>query len=239
MIGVVINVAGILIGGIAGLLRKKPFSVTVESWGKIVLGVLMVFCGLRLTVINLGGSLGQILKQLAIMILSMILGRLLGRLLRLQKMSNRIGEKAKQAITAAGSQTPRASEGFKTCCALFCAAPLGIVGSVVDGLSGYFYPLALKGLIDGLGTMGLVKVFGWGAILSALPVLAFQGTIALLCAKVLGPYLQAYALIPSVNAVSGMLIFTVALVILQIKRIEMADYIPSLAIAPLITALWR
>ena len=82
-------------------------------------------------------------------------------------------------------------------------------------------------------------------MLAALPVLAFQGTITLLCSQLLGPFLQTHgahgpnSLIDSVNAVGGLLVFSVALVILGLKKIELADYLPSLVFAPLITWLWR
>ena len=112
-----------------------------------------------------------------------------------------------------------APHGFKTCAALFCAAPLAILGSVQDGLSGYYYPLAVKAVMDGLATMGFVRLFGWGVTLAALPVLAFQGTITLACSQFLKPGLETRGLLDPVNAVGGLLVFCVALVILELKRI--------------------
>src|SRR5262245_23574775 len=142
MIGTILNVAGILIGGIIGLTRSKPLSPAVQSFFKVTLGALAVFYGLRLTWISLSGSFLHVLKQLFIAILAMMLGKLAGRLLRLQKLSNHLGEVARERISAARPGEPRRfSEGFKTCAALFCAAPLAILGAVHDGLSGYFYPL--------------------------------------------------------------------------------------------------
>jgi uncharacterized membrane protein YqgA involved in biofilm formation len=41
-------------------------------------------------------------------------------------------------------------------------------------------------------------------------------------------------LINPINAVGGLLVFSVALVMLGLKRIELADYLPSLVIAPLL-----
>jgi len=42
----------------------------------------------------------------------------------------------------------------------------------------------------------------------------------------------------AVNATGGLLIFSVALVILQLKKIALADYLPSLVYAALIKWLW-
>jgi uncharacterized protein len=238
MIGTVLNVAGILIGGIVGLARRKPLSPAHESFFKVGLGVFTVFYGLRLTWMSLNGSFVQILKQLLIAVLALMLGKLTGRLLRLQKVSNHLGREARERIAALKPDAPgRLSDGFKTCAALYCAAPLAILGSVQDGLSGYYYPLAVKAVMDGLGTLGFTLLFGWGVVLAALPVLAFQGTITLTCMHLLKPFLETHGLVDSVNAVGGLLVFCVALIIFELKKIELADYLPSLIFAPLITWL--
>lgn len=238
MLGTILNVLGILVGGATGLVRRQPLSPGRESFFKVALGVFSVYYGLRLTWLSLNGSLGQILKQLLIALVSLSLGKLAGRLLHLQRFSNYLGRTARERIARAKPGAPmQASEGFKTCAALFCAAPLGILGSVQDGLSGYFYPLIVKGVMDGLATMGFVRFFGWGALLSALPVLALQGTLTLACLQYLKPFLETHGvgLLDSVNAVGGLLVFSVALVILELKKLELADYLPSLVFAPLLT----
>jgi len=243
MIGTIVNVAGILVGGVFGLARKKPLSAQTESFFKVGVAAFTVFYGLRLTWISLSGPFLHAMKQLLIAVLAMMLGKLIGHLLRLQKLSNHLGGIARDHIShVLPNSSTRMSAGFKSCTALFCAAPLGILGAVQDGLSGYFYPLAIKGVMEALATLGFISLFGWGVMLAALPVLAFQGTITLLCAQFLKPYLETHGpggLIDSINATGGLLVFSVALVILGVRRIELADYLPSLAIAPLITCLWR
>jgi len=67
-----------------------------------------------------------------------------------------------------------------------------------------------------------------------LPVLAVQGTITL-AARLLEPFLAAHGLIDSVDGVGGLLVFSVALVMLGLKRIALTDYLPSLLFAPLMT----
>lgn len=242
MLGTILNVAGILVGGAAGLLRRKPLSPTRESFFKVGLGAFAVYYGLRLTWLSLNGPPGRILKQLLVALIAMSLGKLAGQLLRLQHLSNALGRNARERITAATPADPnRASEGFKACAALFCAAPLGILGSLQDGLSGYAYPLGVKAVMDGLATLGFVSLFGWGAMLAALPVLAWQGTLTLVSAQYLKPFLEAHGLglLDSINAVGGLLVFSVALVILELKRLELADYLPSLVLAPVLTWVVR
>jgi uncharacterized membrane protein YqgA involved in biofilm formation len=240
MLGTILNVSGILAGGIAGLARRKPLAPATEAYARIVLAAFTAFYGLRLMWLSISGSWPQIFKQLLIVVVALMLGRLTGRLLRFQKLSNHLGRQARERLAAVRLSASRPpGEGFKTCAALFCAAPLGILGAIQEGLTTppYFYPLAVKAVIDGLATMGFVSVFGWGVLLAVVPVLAFQGTLTFVGERFVGPLLSA-PMVDSANAVGGLLVSAVALVMLGLKRIEMADYLPSLVFAPLLTRLF-
>jgi uncharacterized membrane protein YqgA involved in biofilm formation len=240
MLGTLVNVGGIVAGGLAGLLWRKALTPGLEARLKIILSAFTVFFGLRLTWTSFSGSFWQLARQFLILLFALSLGKIIGHLLGFQAFSNRLGRRAREYISAARPGAPRlAGDGFKTCAILFCAAPLGMLGSIQDGLAQYFYPLTVKAVIDGLACYGFVSIFGWGCLLSALPVLAFQGTLTLACARLLGPVLTAHGLVHSVNAVGGLLVFSVALVMLGLKRIELADYLPSLVIAPLLTWAWH
>ncbi len=108
MIGTALNVAGIVVGGIVGLVRPKPLPPARESFLKVGLGAFTVFYGLRLVWLSLNGSLGQIVKQLLIAVLALMLGKLAGRMLRLQSMSNHIGREARAALQRL-NRAPRAN----------------------------------------------------------------------------------------------------------------------------------
>lgn len=241
MLGTILNVAAIVAGGLAGLIVKKQPSAATQSFLKAVLGAFTVFFGLRLVVLSVGGSSGHVLKQLGIVLLSLSLGNLLGKLLHLQKASNRIGQLTRERMATATPENPqRFNDGFVVCSLLFCAAPLGILGAIHNGLlPDYFYPLAIKAVMDGLAAMSFAMMFGWGVILSVVPVLVFQGTITLVCAHSLAPFLQARGLADSVNATGGLLIFCVALLIFEVRKVPVTDYLPSLIFAPLLTWLLR
>jgi uncharacterized protein len=173
-------------------------------------------------------------------VLAVTVGSLLGRLLGLQKFSNRLGRYAGKIIAAGQSGAPRkVGDGFNASAVLFCAAPLGLVGAVADGLSGYYYLLAVKAIMDGLATLGFVKNFGWPTALSAFPVLLFLGAITLACQFLAKPLLVSHDLINSVNAVAGLIACTVALVIFEVRRVELANYLPALAVAPFLAWLFN
>ncbi len=242
MIGTILNAAGILIGGILGLTLRRPLTAPTPDALKGARGVLVIFVGLKTTWTSLGGGLGPVTKQLIIVILALTLGRLTGRLLRLQKSLNSLGQYARDRFAKAGSEkTQRWSEGFITCTILFCVGPMAILGSIQDGLAGKWQTLGVKAVMDGLATMAFVGTFGWGAILAVVPVVAYQGTISL-AAKTLAPFFEDPAnapLLAALNATGGLLVFCIALIILELKKIELADYLPSLAWAPFIAWVWR
>ena len=64
-----------------------------------------------------------------------------------------------------------------------------------------------------------------------------EATITLLAAQ-LQPFLRQQELLDSVNATGGLLVFSLALVILEIKKVELADYLPSLVLAPMLI-MWN
>lgn len=240
MVGTWINVAGIVLGSICGLLWRNSISTSNQLLIKVLLGALLALSGLRLAWVGLsaGGSFGSVLKHLLLAVVALAVGRLTGRLMHLQKGSNWLGQYARRKMTELTPEHPhRFSDGFTVCTLLFCAAPLGIVGALSDGLDGYFFPLALKGVMDGLGAMSFVAMFGAGVVLSSVPLLLFQGLITLAAARYLLPLLEQHNLLHPVQATAGLLIFCVSIVVFEIKKIEVTDYLPSLAVAPLI-AFW-
>jgi len=240
MAGAFINSAGIVLGGVLALVLKKPVSETSQTRVKILLAAFTVWFGLGLTVSGLNGSAGQRLKQLAIVLLAMALGKIAGRILRLQSLSNAAGRFATRKMSAAAK--PEFNDGFRVAAALFCAAPLAVLGSVAEGLDpgGYSKVLCVKAVMDGMAAMAFSRTFGWGVMVSAIPVLAWEGAI-IRCVAMQEHWLRLHAepLIDSINATDGLLVFSVALIILQIKKVAVAEYLPSLALAPLLTRwLW-
>lgn len=238
MTGTIINTAAILLGGLLGLAWRHGFSRRTQEFVKFGLGTFAVFAGVRLTWLSLNGPCLGIVKQLALIVLALMLGRLVGQLLRLQRASNHLGRYARERLANAQPGGPgRFSDGFTTSALLFCVAPLATLGAITDGLSGYFSPLVVKAIMDGMATLSFVAIWGWGALLAALPVFAFQGTLSLLVLRYGEPFLRDHSLIHPVNATAGLLIFCVGLLIYEVRKIEVANYLPSLIFAPLL-AWW-
>ncbi|MBA4149409.1 MAG: DUF554 family protein [Verrucomicrobia bacterium] len=238
MFGVAINAVGVLAGGIMGSLKRAPISPADEPRLKVFLGAATVLIGLHLTWRGLNGSFGSVMKQLFIVLLALSLGKFIGRSLRLQKFSNSIGKYATDKLTNLKPDEKRFSDGFIVASLLACANPLGIFAAVDEGLNGFSGAFLSKAVMDGLVALSFKPIFGWSVFLAIIPLVAWQGTIVLL-ARYWQPFLAQQELINSINATNGLLIFCVSLIILNLKKIELADYLPSLAMAPIITYLWR
>jgi len=238
--GAFLNAMGVLFGGLFGLVLRQPLSLRTQLFLRSALGAFTVFSGLCLFWLGINGTFLSALKQICIAVLAVTIGSLLGKLLGLQKISNRLGRYAGNIIASGQSDASRkVGDGFSACAVLFCAAPLGLVGAVADGVSNYFYLLAVKAIMDGLATLGFVKNFGWPTALSAFPVLLFLGAITLACQHYAKPLLEPLGMIDSVNAVGGLIACAVALVIFEVRRVELANFLPSLAVAPLLTWLFN
>ncbi len=235
VLGPFFNALGILVGALFGLAARKPITRRTQEFFKSALGVFTVFYGLRLVYESVHGTFLTCLKQVFIAALAVVLGNWLGRLLRLQKLSNRIGHRAATLLAGAQKNPPgKAADGLVAATTLFCAAPLGLLGAVADGLDNYFYLLLLKGVMDGLAMMSFVKIFRWPVALSALPVFLFFNGLSLavqLCAL---PWLDTLGLTGFVGAATGLVTCSVAVVIFEVRRVELANYLPALAIAPLL-----
>ena len=240
MIGALLNAIAIVVGALLGLAWHGVLTVRREAFFKSALAAFTAFFGFRLIWISLEGTLMAQLRQVLIILVATVLGGGLGKLLRIQFLSNQLGRRAVAWITAAQKNPPgRAHDGFLAATILFCAAPLGMVGAVADGLNGYFPLLAVKALMDGLATAGFARLFRWPVLLAAAPVYIFLQMLTLAAHVIALPFLEARHLTGSVTGTAGLLACLVTLVILGARRVELAGYLPALLVAPVLASFFH
>lgn len=240
MTGTLINTGAVLLGSGLGLAFSKTLRPPIEVRLRRLLGALVIYVGFSTTYKNLGKTgLNHVPKELAIILLALIIGNAVGMLLRLQTGMNKIGQYAKTLLARAGQDDEnRFSEGFVTATLLFCVGPMAIIGSIEDGINGNYKILALKSVMDGLASFAFAKTFGMGVMFSAAPVFAYQGTITL-AARALRPFLDEHPeLLYSISAAGGLLVVCISVVILEIRRVPLANYLPALVVAPLLAWWW-
>lgn len=234
MIGTVINALAIVVGGVTGLATKWQLSVPRQHNLRVILGVFTVYFGLRALWIGLGSSGGGRVRAFVVVLVALMLGRAVGSLVGIQRRLNVLGKHAKERYESGGKPgTRNFGDGFVAGAILYCLAPLATVGAIQDGLLGDFRILAVKGAMDGMAAIAFARSFGWSILASALPVVAYQGTVTLL-AHALAPVLETKFLLGPVYATTGFIVFAVALVILRLRKTEVSDYFPALLFAPLL-----
>jgi len=238
MNGAFLNALGILLGSLGGLLWRKPLPARAQLFFRAGLGVITLFSGGWMVAKNLGPGFAIGLKHLLIALLALMLGYWTGKLLHLQKMSNWLGRQAGRHIAAAQAHPPgKPGAGLAACTMLFAAAPLGWLGAVQEGISGHFSLLAVKSVMDALAMVGFVKIFGWPVALSAFPILAAFGGATLGCQKV-ALFCTDHQLTDSVSAATGLVTAAVSLVIFEVRKVELANFLPAVVVAPVLEWLW-
>jgi uncharacterized protein len=238
MIGTLINTGAIVLGAIVGLTTKLDIAVGRQQQIKVLLGVATAFFGLKLLWTGLATrTVGHFFYQFLIVLLAMVLGSILGKLCRIQALMNRVGQSAKERLErVAGGGAKIPGDGFMTASLLFCAAPLGIVGALEDGLSRNIAPLAIKAVMDGLAALSFTRMFGWPVLLSAVPLGTLLFALTILGAALESP-LGSHGLLGVVHATAGLVLTYVALVIFEVKRVEIGNYLPALIVAPVLMKL--
>lgn len=238
LVGTLVNAAGIVGGGIAYFIWKKTPAGEAQQTCRTALAILTVLAGLHLYWVHINGGFWAGLRQNFLIMVSLSFGSLTGHLMGLQQGSNRLGQYATRLMEKAIQSGERPfQDGFLTAVILFCLAPLSILGAVQEGLVGDWRSFAIKTCVDSLGATAFVGIFGARVLWVLMPVVAWQGSLTL-GFKILAPWLIQHGLLDAVMATSGMLLCTVSLQLAQVGRIRVTDYLPSLVIAPALTALW-
>jgi len=227
MIGVLVNTATVIIGSLIGLLFKK--SISRRFTDAIMLGI-----GLCTIYIGISGALEG--ENTLILILSIVLGAAMGTGLDIDKRINDLGDWIEKRFKKADGNSVSVAEGFVTASLLFCIGAMTIVGSLNAGLTGDNEMLFTKSLLDLISSLILSVSLGVGVMFAAAFVFAFQGSIVLL-AQSLQPILTDSA-IAEITCAGSLLILALGLNLIGLTKIKVANYLPAIVVAPLLSWLF-
>jgi uncharacterized membrane protein YqgA involved in biofilm formation len=252
--GTLLNAATVLIGSGIGVLLghrlpQRTRDVVTDGLGLVTLLIAATSAAAVLDP-ELSDAVGTSAPVLVVLG-SVLVGGIAGSMLRIEdrlegvgaairsRLTRRgddaVGDRSDEAAEAAAAERHRFVEGFVTASLVFCVGPLTVLGSLDDGLGEGIDKLALKATLDGFAAIAFAASFGWGVAASALTVLVVQGALTLLAA-LLGDLLPA-AHLSALTATGGLLLVGVALRLLRIRPIPVADLLPALAVAPVIVAI--
>ncbi len=245
-----INVVAIVAGGGLGMalghrLPERVQSVVTDALGLVTL-LVAALSAYQVTSPDLEVAVGTGVPVLVVLA-SLLIGGIAGSLLRLeerlaslagvvQRYAARLSPAASVGAAVDGvSPRERFIEGWLSTSLLFCVGPLAILGSLSDGLGRGIDQLVLKSSLDLFAAMAFAASFGLGVLFSAVSVLVVQGLLTLLGIAVGSVISEAQ--VAALSAVGGLLLIGLALRLLRVREVPVADLLPALLVAPLAVAV--
>ena len=226
--GTLLNVLTVLVGGTLGLLLGGRLPERFQG---------IIFNGLGLATLLIGMQNALTTGNILVLLGGILVGGLIGEWLRLDYRLDNLGNYLQKRLAGNSDRKGSAtfSEAFVTSSLIFCVGPLTILGSIQNGISGDITFLAIKSLLDGFAAFAFAASLGWGVLVSAVTVLVYQGALSLVAwAAMSGVPSRDNPYIVEMTAAGGLIIIGVALRLLNIKELKLANYLPALAVAPAI-----
>ena len=232
MTGTILNVITVLVGTGLGLLIGHRMPHRMQESLVTGLGFFTVLISISLGLRLFTDPLAQPGDELAVLA-AVLAGVAIGELLRLQDGLEALGAWFQRRFVETGEDSARSrvAEGFVTASLVFCVGPLTILGSLQNGLTGDAQLLAIKSLLDGVAAIAFAAALGWGVALSAITVLVVQGGIAAF-ATLLAPVLDDITIL-AITATGGIILLGIALRLLDLKQVRVANFLPALLLAPI------
>jgi uncharacterized membrane protein YqgA involved in biofilm formation len=233
MLGPVVNAVAIVFFSLIGVFLVKGIPERIEEILKKAIGLSVIYIGIR-------GAFDN--ERTLLLVMSMVFGAIIGELIDIDKWMNRLGLWAEKKLGMKNDNSSGISEGavspnkskhsfskaFVSASILFCTGSMAIVGSMQSGLQGNHQTLFAKTILDGSMSLVFGASLGIGAAFSAIPVLLYEGAIAL--ASTLIRDSLSPEIIREMSAVGSLIISAIGFNFLSIKEIKVANLIPAMFI---------
>jgi uncharacterized membrane protein YqgA involved in biofilm formation len=234
MTGTLINVAAILIGGTIGLFFGSRIPEKFKN---------TVIAGMGLFTTALGLQMFFKSENSLIVLGALIIGALLGEWIGIEDGLQAFGQMLEKRFSRDTDPTDETESksggnskfvrGFMVSSLLFCIGPIAILGSIQDGLTGDYKLLAVKSTLDGFASIAFASTLGVGVLFASIPILIYQGGVSLLASQLNS--IITTPMMAEMTATGGILLMGVGVSnLLEIKKIRVGNFLPALAIAPLI-----
>jgi uncharacterized membrane protein YqgA involved in biofilm formation len=222
--GTLLNLVTVLFGGLIGTFLGDRLPPRLRE---------NVVAGVGLFVLVMGAKFAIDTANLLYLLGAILIGGVVGSLAGIERRLNDLGAVIQRRFAAPG-ETSTIAEAFVTASIVFCVGPLTFLGAIRNGLSGDASLLAIKSVLDGFSAIAFAATLGWGVLLSLVVILIYQGGLA--AGASLFSNLLSEAQLREMSAVGGLLIVGVGLKLLKIRDVQVADYLPAIAVAPLLVA---
>ncbi|RBP04997.1 DUF554 domain-containing protein [Rossellomorea aquimaris] len=224
LLGTLVNGVCIIIGTLLGkVLHRIPEDMK---------GTVMKAIGLA--VIVLGLQMGLKSENFLIVIISLALGAAWGEWMNLEDKLNSLGNWLEKKLGS--NKDTSISQGFVTATLIFVIGAMAVIGALDSGIRGDHDVLLTKSIIDGFTSLILTTTLGIGVMFSAVPVVLYQGFIALFATQIHQwvPEELMDAYIVEMTSTGGIMIFAIGLNLLGVTKIRVANLLPGIIVVGLV-----
>ena len=222
-VGTLINVAGIIVGGLIGLFGGKFLTEKIQRTLRDAAALAIIFLGADGALKNLDTML---------LIVSLIGGGLVGEIIDIDGKLERLGIFLRERSGNGGDT--KFVDAFVTASLTVCIGAMAVIGAINDRLLHDATILIAKSALDAIIILVMTVSLGKGCIFSCVSVGIFQGAITF-CAGFVEPFMTEIAL-ANLSSVGSVLIFGVGVNLLfPDRKICVANLLPALIIACLWT----
>jgi uncharacterized protein len=227
LLGTIVNGICIIIGTLLGVfLHRIPENMK---------GTVMKAIGLAVVVLGL--QMGLKSENFLIVIISLALGAAWGEWMNLEDKLNALGAWLEKKL---GSKKETSiSQGFVTATLIFVIGAMAVIGALDSGIRGDHDVLYTKSIIDGFTSLILTTTLGIGVMFSAVPVMLYQGLIALFATQIHQwvPQELMDAYIVEMTATGGIMIFAIGLNLIGITKIRVANLLPGILVVAMVVGI--
>lgn len=215
-LGTLANVGAVVVGGALGslVIPRIPENVSKATIQALGLGVILI-----------GLQMAWTTQNLLMVLISLAVGTVIGELVDIDARLNVFAGKLERLPFAHQGSF---AKGFVQTTLLFCVGAMAITGSLQDGLNHDPATLYAKSVLDGVSAIMFGSVMGPGVILSAVPVLLYQGALTL-GASALSLILTP-AVIQEIGAAGGLMVMGLGLNLTGVAEIKVANMLPALVV---------
>ncbi|WP_449538277.1 DUF554 domain-containing protein [Ferdinandcohnia sp. Marseille-Q9671] len=199
-----------------------------------------VMHGIGLAVCLLGIQMGLKTEQFLIVIFSLVFGAILGEWWKLEDKLNNLGKWIEKKVGSSSGEGTIA-KGFVTSTLIFVIGAMAIIGSLDSGLRNDHSVLYTKSILDGFTSLILSTTLGIGVLFSAVPVILYQGSIALFATQIdkWVPTELMDSFIVEMTGAGGLMIVAIGTNLLGITTIRVANLLPGILVtAILVTGVY-
>ena len=247
--GTIVNTLAVAAGSLAGLSLGTRLPAKYQQIVLTALGLVTLTLGMDAAVLRFADTVSQHAPKVGagstygarvamVMITALVLGALIGTALRLHERTEALGDWMHGRFSRGGGDADGGktfAKGFLTASVIFCVGPLTLLGCLENGARGDPSLLYIKSLLDAFCSLALACTLGWGVFASIVTIVTFQGGLSLLAYAVAEP-LDGLSL-SLMTIVGGVILLASALMMLDIKKIPVANLLPGIFLPPLLVWL--